>query len=491
MKTKNILKQFQERVTYLLNNKRISIRTKIFVIVGLFVAFNILINLLIVKVSINDIYLGLEKKELKKQYALVKKNINDQEALLNIIYDANDNGIKIKILNNNYNITYSIFNDKFNNQFTNIDLMVLSNLENKKTNITILGNERNDGYNLHFAGKLDNGFVIMYSSVESLKNDARTSMVIILITSLFTFGILILIAYFISKVFGNKVNELKEVTSNISNLKFDKKIVANSNDELGDLFNNINKMSDSLEENIKMLECANNKLKEDLMEKEKQENARKQLVANISHEFKTPLTIISGYSQLIKEDIKEEEHKESLNKIIEETERLSALVYEFLELSKLESGKIILEKELINFDELVQKELEKLNVNIKKKKLNISFQKSNIKEVLADKKQITKVIINLLTNAIKFCDNKKIIKIKTYAKDEYFYYEVFNTCKKLNEKDLKNIFNSYYKEKSTRNKHGTGLGLTIVNAIVNLHSGSCNVINREDGISFIIKIKRR
>ena len=444
----------------------------------------------IVKVSINDIYLGLEKKELKKEYSLINKNINNQDEILNIIYNANDNGIKIKILDSNLDVVYSVLSDRLNSRFNNLDIMLLNSLENNNTKIITLENNKRKGYDLHLVGRIDEGYIIISSSIESLKNDANTSLIIILITSIITFLILCLVAYFISKIFGKKINELKEITSDISSLKFGKKININTNDELGDLFNNINKMSDSLEQNIKKLEEANIKLKEDLEEKEKQEKARKQLIANISHEFKTPLTIISGYSQLIKDEIKDKEAKENLSKIIDESERLGDLVHEFLELSKLESGKISLSLENINFDEVVNKELGKLNALAKEKNINVELNFNGKQNVLADKKQITKVIENLLTNAIKFCSNEKIIKIMTYNKEDYFYFEVFNTGKQIDKKDIENIFNSYYKEKTGRNKKGTGLGLTIVKAIVDLHGGMCFVNNEKDGVKFTIKLRR-
>ena len=146
-------------------------------------------------------------------------------------------------------------------------------------------------------------------------------MVIILLTSVITFLILLIISYFISKLFGRKIDEIKDVTDDISNMRFDKKISINSNDELGDLFNNVNKMSDKLEETIKELEEANYKLKQDLVEKEKQETARKKLIANISHEFKTPLTIISGYGQLLKDEVNGKENKENADLLFEDNKK--------------------------------------------------------------------------------------------------------------------------------------------------------------------------
>lgn len=490
MKIENTLKQLVEQVTSLLNKKRVSIKYKIFIGVGLFVILNIIINILIVKVSINDIYLSLEKRELKKEYKLINENINDENKLIEAIYNASNSGIRIKILDNNFNLLYNVFSDNMNKRFTNLDLVLLNSLSNNESKIVTLNNYNKNGYDIHLVGKKSYGYVIISSSVESIKKDAKTTMIVITMTSVITFGVLILISYFISKLFSKKIKEIKDVTDDITKLKFNKKIDVKENDELGDLFNNINNMSDELEESIKKLEDANKKLKQDLIEKEKQEDARKKLIANISHEFKTPLTIISGYSQLMLEDAKDEETKKNLKLMINESERLSDLVHEFLELSKLESGNIILNKTEIDMENIIKKEINKLKVNIDKKNIKISTDFNGNQIIRADKKQITKVIENILTNAIKFVKNNNIINIKTYTKDDCFYYEVYNSGDNIKKEDLENIFNSYYKDKSARNKEGNGLGLTIVKAIIDLHDGSCEVKNTKDGVIFIIGIKK-
>lgn len=204
---------------------------------------------------------------------------------------------------------YTIFSDTINNNFTNLDLILLNSLKNSKSKIIVLDNYKKNGYDLHLVGKINGGYAIVSTSIESIKKDAKTTMIVIFLTSLISLLILLAFSYFISKLFSKKINEIKEVTDDIAALKFNKKINVNQNDELGDLFNNVNIMSKRLEDNIKELNKANIKLKEDLIEKEKQENARKKLIANISHEFKTPLTIISGYSQLMLSEAKDEENK--------------------------------------------------------------------------------------------------------------------------------------------------------------------------------------
>ena len=124
MRIKNTLKQLVEQVTSLSNKKRVSIKYKIFIGAVLFIILNIIINLLIVKVSINDIYLALEKKELKSVYSNISKT-NDSNNITDIIYDANNNGIKVKIIDSNLNIMYTIFSDTINNNFTNLYLIFL------------------------------------------------------------------------------------------------------------------------------------------------------------------------------------------------------------------------------------------------------------------------------------------------------------------------------------------------------------------------------
>ena len=489
MKIKNTLKQLVEQVTSLSSKKRVSIKYKIFIGAVLFIILNIIINLLIVRISINDIYLALEKKELKSVYSNILKTKND-DRITDVIYDANSNGIKVKIMDSNLNILYTIFSDRMNNRFTDLDLVLLNSLRNSKSKIIVLNNYKKNGYDLHLVGKTKDGYAIISTSIESIKKDAKTTTIVIFLTSLITLLILLVLSYFISKLFSKKINEIKEVTDDITALKFNKKINVTTNDELGDLFNNVNIMSKRLEDNIKELEKANIKLKEDLIEKEKQENARKKLIANISHEFKTPLTIISGYSQLMLSEAKDEEDKKNLNVMISEAERLSDLVHEFLELSKLESGNIKLNKEMVDINTIIKNEIDKLDVDIKNKGVNVTLKLCKEAELFVDKREFTKVIENLLTNAIKFTKGDKRIVVKTYVKDEYFYYEVYNSGDTIKESDMENIFNSYYKDKSTRNKKGTGLGLTIVKVVVDLHNGECFVKNTSDGVKFTIKIKK-
>ena len=177
-------------------------------------------------------------------------------------------------------------------------------------------------------------------------------------------------------------------------------------------------------------------------------------------------------------------HMAKTKRLIKENLGLIDIIYEVID------SRIPYSSKVIDINTLIKDEIEKLDVDIKNKRLNIKLDLCKDGNLIVDKKEFTKVVENLLTNAIKFTKGDKRIVIKTYVKNEYFYYEVYNSGDNINESDLKNIFNSYYKDKSTRNKKGTGLGLTIVKVVVDLHDGECFVKNTSDGIKFIIKIKK-
>lgn len=469
------------------NKKRISVRTKIFITIGLFIIINLIISFLIVKLFINHIYINVEKRSLNEEYINLKKYINEEEMILNIIYEANSDGNKISILDDQFNIKYTIFNNRL--RFNNFNYNLLSNLKNYESKILTLRNENKGNYDLYLVGKIDNNYVIITSSIESLKKNASTTISILFLSSLILLIILSAATYIISFYISKRIKEVRDVTNDIANLKFDKKITINSNDEISDLLEDINSMSIKLENSINKLEIANNRLKKEIENKEKQERLRKQLIANISHEFKTPLTIISGYSQLLLSEVKDKESKENINIMIEESERLSNLVHKFLDLSKIENENLDVDYEIVDIKKIINDDLKKFKFEINNKNINIKKKLCSDNKIYANYVLIQMAIENTITNAIKFCNNDKKIEINTILDKDYLIYDISNSCENIDDKDLENIFTSYYKEKSSRNKNGTGLGLTIVKSIIDLHKGTIECKKENNKIHFIIKLK--
>lgn len=279
---------------------------------------------------------------------------------------------------------------------------------------------------------------------------------------------IILISIIASKIITKPIKLIEQSTKEITNGNFNHYLKINSKDELGSLANNINLMNNTIKANIDDLNKNIKKIK-------KLESIRKEFIANFTHEIKTPLAIINGYSELI-EDCDDSLKKEQYLSIInEQTAKINQLVLAMLELSKLESNHIKLNLEEFNLSEIVTSIIDNLTYLLKIKNIKIDFY-SDDSIIKADKFKIEMVIKNYLTNAIKHTNNYKSIKV--IIKDKALYVE--NIGNHINENKLKNIWLSFIKD----DQDGTGLGLAICKAVLDLHQFKYGVENIENGVRF-------
>lgn len=278
----------------------------------------------------------------------------------------------------------------------------------------------------------------------------------------------ILISVVASKIITKPIKLIEQSTKEITKGNFDHYLKINSKDELGSLAHNINIMNNTIKNNIA-------DLNENIIKIKKLENIRKEFIANFTHEIKTPLAIINGYSELI-EDCDDNTKKERYLFIInEQTEKINQLVLAMLELSKLESNHIKLDLEEFNLNELVTAIIDNLTYLLKIKNIKVDFY-SDDSTITADKFKIEMVVKNYLTNAIKHTNNHGIIKV--IIKNKALYVE--NMGKHISEDKLENIWLSFIKD----DQNGTGLGLAICKAILDLHHFKYGVENIENGVRF-------
>lgn len=208
------------------------------------------------------------------------------------------------------------------------------------------------------------------------------------------------------------------------------------------------------------------------------DKVRKELIANVSHDLKTPLTMIKAYSEMIRDlsGDNKEKREEHLNVIIEETDRLTRLVSDMMDLSKIESGFASLTKTIFNLGDVTQKIVNGFDI-IQDETCSIKVDIANDTYVLSDKTKIEQVIYNLVNNAINHSgDNKRIhIKVANVAKRVKFSVE--DNGPGISKEDLPNIWNRYYKSSKTfkRASSGTGLGLSIVKNILDKHNSNYGV----------------
>ena len=224
----------------------------------------------------------------------------------------------------------------------------------------------------------------------------------------------------------------------------------------------------------------------------KVESLRKELIANVSHDLRTPLTLISGYAEAIR-DLPSDDNSENIQIIIDESRRLSSIVADLLDISKLQSGMDFLNLTKYNFTETVEKTISTISELVKKDGYKINFIKDEDIYITADELKISQTVYNLLINAVNYTGEDKTITVKQTASDSHVKLMVIDTGEGISEEDLPYIWDRYYRiEKNhKRSVTGSGLGLSIVKQIIELHGGSWGVSSGIGaGSAFWIELKR-
>ncbi len=293
-------------------------------------------------------------------------------------------------------------------------------------------------------------------------------------------------AYFISKLIAKPIIKISQAASSIAELDFDVVCDEKRSDEIGVLAKNLNYLSSSLKDKIDNLNDVNETLEGEIEFERKQELIRKEFVANVSHELKTPLGVISSYSEGIKDGISKENEHLYLDVIIKEVDKMNDLIIDMLELSNLETHqKVSLEE--ISLGRLIRNNLRPFDVEIKDRGIELHLE---LDECLVDIdiKKAELLFTNLISNAFRYVDDKKIIKISLIKKVSNTVFKIENSCSQLSEENLEKLFDRFYRVEQSRSRSfgGNGLGLSIVKNILEIHGYNFSVKNTDLGICFEI-----
>lgn len=315
-------------------------------------------------------------------------------------------------------------------------------------------NPRFKNQTLIYGKKLTNNLIVFVTS--SLEPIDSTTGILASQLIYVTIGVLLLsflVAYFISKKISGPIVKIN---------KGAKKIASNNYDVEFDTSSNITE----IDELAKTLHEASTELS-------KTENLRRELLANVSHDLRTPLTMIKAYAEMArdlnKKDIKK--RTDNLNIIIDETDRLNLLVNDILELSKVQANVDKLNIEQFNLIDLIQTILKRYDYLKTNENYQFIFEYETNNIVRADKRRIEQVIYNLVNNAINYTGNDKKVIIRVINRNDGVKVEISDTGNGIDEKDLNLIWDKYYKvDKSyKREVYGTGIGLSIVKNILINH----------------------
>ena len=487
-----------------------SIRTRLFlslcIIVFLIIATLILLNSFVLK----QFYEYNKVKQLKDVYSVINYYYNKQDYENNLSEELDKIALKNNfniLITSNENISIYSSNKDFYSVIGDLAFSIIQEEKNKNNEI-----EKNDKYriirfkdnktNMNFimlTGYLDNSYKLyIRMPVAAIEESVKISNEFLSIIAIFVIIVGGIVLSIVSKRFSKPIIELNDITKKMSNLDFTQKFQSSEeHDEIDTLGENINILSDKLERTINQLRNTNIELEKDIEEKSQIDEMRKSFISDVSHELKTPIALIQGYSEGLIENVNsdEESRKFYAEVILDEATKMDKLVKQLLELMKLEYGKMKFNNKEFNLVELENEIIRKTSVMLDKE--NVKMENNTKGEIIvyADDFYIDQVLTNYITNAIKYAieiNGEKKVRIENQIDEENkkVRVKIFNTYVEFTEEEKNRIWNRFYKIDESRNRDngGNGIGLSLVKAIMNNYGNKYGVKNVAGGVEFYFEL---
>lgn len=297
-----------------------------------------------------------------------------------------------------------------------------------------------------------------------------------------------LLVWMLSRSITKPIMELTCLSQEMANLNFDAKYTGGGQDEIGVLGNNFNKMSERLEKTVSELKQANNRLQKDIEQKEKIEDMRNEFLGNVSHELKTPIALIQGYAEGLKEGINDDSESREFycDVIMDEAAKMNLMVKNLLTLNQLEFGADEVQFERFDIVRLVKGVIASCEILVQQAGATVDFISDESICVWADEFKTEQVVRNYLTNAIHHAGNEKRIEVRIADMDGKVRITVFNSGNPIPEEDIPKLWDKFYKvdKAHTREYGGNGIGLSIVKAIMESFHQNYGVENFDNGVAF-------
>lgn len=471
--------------------------------VAVFLGLIVLILGLIFVVNNNFLehyYISQKAVEMQEMYELIDQALKDDS----INEESVQNSIWRKIQRNN--IFVLVMNEKHESvletaqeQYGSMYLQLMGYLFDKNTGKPVVATDR---YNIYKADRPDNsgGYLEMYgiisedciflmqSPLASIRDSAGIANRFLVYVGCTALVLGALFVWLFSKRITDPILELAELSQRMANLDFDARYTSGGSNEIGILGKNFNSMSQKLEETISELKSANNQLQKDIAQKEKIETMRNEFLGNVSHELKTPIALIQGYAEGLKEGVNDDPESREFycDVIMDEADKMNQMVKNLLVLNQLEFGAEELDVQRFDVVRLIRGVLASCEILIQQAGASVDFIADEEVCVWADEFKTEQVIRNYLTNAIHHAEFEKRIEIRVIPQEDTVRIMVFNSGKPIPEEDIAKLWDKFYKvdKAHTREYGGNGIGLSIVKAIMESFHQAYGVRNFDNGVAF-------
>ena len=339
------------------------------------------------------------------------------------------------------------------------------------------------------------GMFLIRSAMDSIAESAAISNRFLIYIGLGAGIVSILFGLWAAKRIAGPIMELTSISERMKGLDFDAKYAGTQSNEIGILGQNINELSETLEQTISELKGANAELKRDIARKTEIDDMRKEFLSNVSHELKTPIALIQGYAEGLKDCVNDDDESRDFycDVIVDEAGKMNNIVGKLLTLNQLEFGNDSVVMERFDLGALIKGYLQSAEVLIKQHEARIVMEDHGPVEVWGDQFKAEEVFSNYFSNALNHLDGERIIEISIDKTDNKVRVTVFNTGAPIPEESLNQIWDKFYKvdKARTREYGGSGVGLSIVKAIQESLGQKYGVENAPDGVRFYFELDAR
>lgn len=361
--------------------------------------------------------------------------------------------------------------------------------------VQITGSENDEFLEMH--GRLATGVAfVMQTPLESIRESAVLANRLLAYVGLTGAILGALVIWLASRRITKPILRLNEISERMVKLDFEAKyeeVPGKHRNEIDMLGANMNKLSATLEQAISELKTANNELKRDIEKREQMDEMRKDFIANVSHELKTPIALIQGYAEGLQEGIGESaaDREFYCEVIVDEAAKMNGMVKKLLTLNQLEFGNDIIDMERFDLTTLIRNYISAAEILTKPNQITVKMDEEKPIYVWADEYKVEEVFANYFTNAVHHCKGEKRIEVRMLPVEGHVRVEVFNTGNPIPEESLELIWEKFYKvdKARTRSYGGSGVGLSIVKAIMESLHQAYGVANREDGVMFWFELE--